>query len=325
VALGFVYTMALTTYAVVGLRKAQGQLVPLKVGASKKSSAKPAATKSYTDGDVKFFLKGSLILGAASVFATKTDNPYAGPIQTLFLFFASVAAFVWSANLPTGFVKIFHPLLTSSGIVLALLHALAAVIDVPFLDVLKTYRQKTLNPMETGAGDIMMYLLGPSVVSFAVSMYSRRDLIRTNFLVVLTAMIMSSAGSMYATAAFVRLINLGGPDGWLIRLSVLGRNVTTALSMAMTAILGGDISIAASVVAMTGILGGTYGKPMLNLMGVTDPISRGLGIGGAAQGLGVAAMYDEPTAFPFSAVSESDVEECLYLINIFSNPCSFFD
>jgi putative effector of murein hydrolase len=52
----------------------------------------------------------------------------------------------------------------------------------------------------------------------------------------------------------------------MLRLSVLVRNVTTALSMALTAMIGGKISIAASVVCVTGILGGTYGKPIMYCM-----------------------------------------------------------
>jgi putative effector of murein hydrolase len=38
-------------------------------------------------------------------------------------------------------------------------------------------------------------------------------------------------------------------------------------------------------------------------MGVKDPIARGLGMGAAAQGLGVSALVSEPDAFPFAAIS----------------------
>ena len=122
---------------------------------------------------------------------------------------------------------------------------------------------------------------------------------------VITAMVISSAGGLYATGAFVRLIQLGGKTGnaALVRLSILARNVTTALAMALTDMVGGDLSIAAAVVCMTGILGASYGKPLLDAMGVKDPICRGLGIGSSAQGLGVASMADEPDAFPFAAIA----------------------
>jgi putative effector of murein hydrolase len=117
-------------------------------------------------------------------------------------------------------------------------------------------------------------------------------------------MLVSSVGGAFGTAFFVRLLQIGGRGGGkLVRLSLIARNVTTALAMAITTVLGGDISIAASVVVLSGILGATYGRSILDAMGVKDPIARGLGIGGSAQGLGVASLVSEPDAFPFAAIS----------------------
>jgi len=246
----------------------------------------------------------TLLSGAVCLYAVKTGNEYATPIQTLFLGFLTVAAYIWSANLPAAFVKFVHPLATSSALILLIIQGLAKVTDRPFMTVLKAYRTSSLAPMKAGSGDVLMFLLGPCVVGFAVSMYSRRALLFQNLPAVLTAAIVSSAGSLFATAGMVRAIALGvGPAAKLLRLSVLSRNVTTALALALTSMVGGDISIAASVVCLTGIIGGTYGVSILNALGVTDPISRGLGIGSAAQGLGVIAISGEPDAFPFAAIA----------------------
>jgi putative effector of murein hydrolase len=75
------------------------------------------------------------------------------------------------------------------------------------------------------------------------------------------------------------------------------------LAIAVTSILGGNISIASSVVVLTGIFAATFGRSILSSMGIHDPVARGLGIGGAGQGLGVASMSPEPDAFPFAAMS----------------------
>ena len=159
--------------------------------------------------------------------------------------------------------------------------------------------------MKAGAGDYLLYILGPSVVSFALSVYSRKSLVFSNLPMVLTAMIVSSAGGLFATGAFVRLIQLGGSsqNAALVRLSTLGRNITTALAMALTDMVGGDLSIAAAVVCLTGIIGASYGIPLLNAIGIKDPVSRGLGIGSSSQGLGVASIAGEPDAFPFASVA----------------------
>jgi putative effector of murein hydrolase len=171
-----------------------------------------------------------------------------------------------------------------------------------FLDVLKTFKVGNLDLMTTGAGDILLFLLGPSVVSFSVAMFSRRTLLKENFLIVMAAMLVSSVGGLFGTAAFVKAIKLGGSSGYMIRLSVLARNVTTALAMAITDMLGGDISIVAVVVVLSGILGATYGRRLLDAMGIVDPVARGLALGASGQGLGVSSMVSETDAFPFAAM-----------------------
>jgi putative effector of murein hydrolase len=75
------------------------------------------------------------------------------------------------------------------------------------------------------------------------------------------------------------------------------------LAIVITQMLGGDMAIAASVVVLTGIFGATVGRSMLDAFGVEDPVSRGLGMGAAGQGLGVAAIMPEKEAFPFAAIS----------------------
>lgn len=303
--IGFMYTAATTAYAVLGLRVAQGAVKPPTTSA-KKMNAVPGSSsvaKPYSAEAVSVFTKASIGLGLLSVYTRRTGNSWAKPIETLFLTAFTVASYVWGARLPTGFVKFVHPLVTSSVMSLVLIHLLAIATDSSHLDILRAYKTGSFNIMKVGSGDIFLYLGGTGVISFAVSMYSRRRLIFSNLPVLVTAMLVSSAGSMLSTAAFVRLLSLGGSNGSMIRLSILSRNVTTALSMAITAILGGDVSMAAAIVCLTGVLGGTYGKPLMNMLGITDPITRGLGIGSSSQGLGVAAIADEPDAFPFAAIS----------------------
>ena len=89
----------------------------------------------------------------------------------------------------------------------------------------------------------------------------------------------------------------------MIRLSVLARNITTSLAIPVTAILGGDISIAVAVVVTTGIVGAQYAKRVLDLVNIQDPIARGLAVGSASQGLGAASMVPEADAFPFAAMA----------------------
>jgi putative effector of murein hydrolase len=309
VVLGWVFTLSTVTYSVLSLRTAQGTLVkappaaPAKRSKGKTLPPAPVAAKPFSDETMAFLLKAAAVMAAVSIGATKMGNDFATPLQTVFLLLSAFASYVWAARLPAGFNKTIHPLITATVVSLGLLQATGMATSTTFLDVLKSYKVGSLNLMKAGAGDLLLFLLNPAVVSFAVAMYSRKNLLKENFLIVLTATLVSSVGGLFGTAAFVRAIKLGGSNGRFLRLSVLARNVTTALSMAITALLGGDISIAASVVVLTGIFGATFVRRALDAMGVYDPITRGLAVGASSQGLGVASMVSEVDAFPFAAMS----------------------
>ena len=274
--------------------------------AVEKAVKAPVAPPSlpYSQGILNTLVKSSIFMSAVSIFATRTDNDYQTPLQTLFFGLSTLAAFVYSARLPSDFTKVVHPLVTCTAITWGLVRLYAALTGSTFMNVLATYKVGSMDWKSTGPGDILLYLLGPSVVSFAISMYGRKKLLMENLAVVLTGMVVSSVGGAFGTAFFVRLLEIGGRGGGkLVRLSLIPRNVTTALAMALASFLGGDTSIAASVVVLGGILGGTYGRSILDAMGVKDPIARGLGMGASAQGIGVSALVSEPDAFPFAAIS----------------------
>lgn len=258
-----------------------------------------APAKPYSPQILMNLVKASVVTGAVSIAATRTGNEFATPLQTVFLFCSTVAAYVFGARLPSDFTKVVHPLVTSTAITLGVIRIAAELTGSTFMGVLGQYKVGSIQWKSAGAGDVLLYLLGPAVVSFALSVYSRKKLLKENLLVVLTAMVVSGGGGLFGTAAFVRLVRIGGK---VVRLSCLTRNVTTALAMAVTSMLGGDISIAASVVVFTGVFGATFGRSVMDAMGVKDPIARGLGLGCAAQGLGVSALIPEPEAFPFSAM-----------------------
>ena len=303
--------MSSTLLGVTAVRSLQGRTPPTKKASTGVSNKKNTVTSKvatsgspFSEAQWNFCWKATIVSGIVSIAATKsTDTVLVSPLQMIFTLFFTVTSYIWGSRLPSAFVKLCHPLVTSSVLLLGLIRGLAFVTGRDYLKVLASYKTGTLSPLRAGAGDYLLYLLGPGVVAFAVSVYGKRALLFSNLPMVLTAMMVSSVGGLFATGAFVRLIQLGGPNGSLVRLSVLARNVTMALAMALTDMIGGDVAIIALVVCLTGIIGASYGIPLLDAMGVTDPICRGLGIGSSAQGLGVASIAGEPDAFAFASVA----------------------
>jgi len=304
VVVGFGFTMTTTAYLVLSMRTAQG-LVEEKVEEPANEAAAAEAPspppKPYTEDTFKLLLQAMVLTGAVSVTATRQKSGYATPLRTIFMFCGTLFTYVFGARLPSGFTKIVHPLVTSTAGTLLLTKLDALVTGSSFEDVLKTYKAGSLAPSKTGAGDLLLFLLGPAVGCLAVPMYSRKKIMADNLLVVIAAMLCSSVGGLFGTAWYCRL--LGIASNAMVRLSLLSRNVTTGLAIVITQMLGGDIAIAASVVVLTGIFGATVGRQALDLLRVNDPVSRGLGMGAAGQGLGVAAMMPEEEAFPFAAIN----------------------
>ncbi len=304
VVVGFYFSCASTAYAVLGLRKLEGSATSSEVAqpASASAGSKPLP---FSPELVSFLTKGVVLSGAASVASTKLellDSNYATPLRTIFMTFATFFGYVWGARLPPSFTKVVHPLVTSTAVTHFFTALAALLTGTTFNTYLGTYKTGSMSPSSAGTGDVLMYLLGPSVVSFAISMYSRKNVIAENFLIVVTGMIVASAGGLFGTAAFVRLLQVGGAAGDVLRKSILPRNVTTPLAIAITNILKGDIPQACAVVVLTGIYGATFGASFLTSLGITDPVARGLGVGGSGQGLGVASMMGEKEAFPFAAI-----------------------
>jgi putative effector of murein hydrolase len=300
VVLGFFYSLSTVTYSVLGVRKLMG--TTSEESSSSSSPGGAVAKKPYSEDTLKFLVTGTVVSAAVSIAATKTDNAFQKPLETVFLGFATLASYVWGACLPSGVTKIFNPLLSSAIVTLLVVRLTAMATGSTFTGMLKSYTCKKLSPMDAGAGDLLLFLLSPSVISFAVGMYKGKNLIATNLPAILTGVFTGSVGGLFGTAAFARLINLGGPNGAVLRLAAVPRSTQTALGMIIAEMLGGDIAIAATLIILTGIFGGMVGVKTLDAWGVKDSVSRGLGIGSAGLSLGVVSIKGEQEAFAFAGV-----------------------
>jgi len=79
--------------------------------------------------------------------------------------------------------------------------------------------------------------------------------------------------------------------------------VTTPLALEMGRLLGADAAIVILAVFTTGLVVITAGPAMLDRMRCTDPVARGLALGGAGHGGGVLALAGEEEALPFAATA----------------------
>jgi putative effector of murein hydrolase len=222
------------------------------------------------------------------------------PLVALSMLSATVHNFCFGARMPKKLTKILHPLVTCTTLTWVWTILLGAATGSSFASMIEGYRRGgALNLATSGAGDFLTFVLGPAVVSLGVSIYERRRLIRQNLKEVVTATGVSCIGGLFGTALAVRLLGLATSE---LRLSLLPRNITSALAVAIADIVGANKPLAVSFAVVTGLIGANFGASLLDYFGIKDPAARGLGIGSAAHGLGTAAFVDEKDAFPFAAI-----------------------
>lgn len=237
-------------------------------------------------------------LAAIGAYFTLSVSQYTQPLTSLCLLLTTLSSYVYGTRLPKKFTKFVHPLLTCASLTWTVLGAFSLIFSRSFKSMLRSYRKG--NVASFSAGDLLLFCLGPAVVSLAISMYERRKLMRDNLPEVGAAIATSTIGGVFGTAALVRVLEIGDPT---LRLALLSRNITSPLAMAIAGILGADASLAVSMVVVTGLIGANFGASILSSLGIKDAVARGLGIGAAAHGLGTAAFVDEKDAFPFAAIA----------------------
>jgi putative effector of murein hydrolase len=129
-------------------------------------------------------------------------------------------------------------------------------------------------------------LLAPATVALAVPLARQLGRLRRLWLPVLGGLL---AGDLAAAASALLLTRGLGGDR-LLALSLAPKSTTTPIAMALSQRLGGDPSLTAVVVVLTGIVGAVLGPWVLDRMGQRDPAVRGLALGVAAHGIGTATQ-----------------------------------
>jgi predicted murein hydrolase (TIGR00659 family) len=137
----------------------------------------------------------------------------------------------------------------------------------------------------TGA-QYVHFLLGPATVALALPMYANLATIKRNFLAIVVSL---TAGSLVAaTSAMLIARAFGAPRTIVISLGP--KSVTTPIAMGIAQNLGGQPSLTAVFVILTGMFGALVCTGVFGLARVRDWRAQGLAAGTAAHGIATARM-----------------------------------
>jgi predicted murein hydrolase (TIGR00659 family) len=130
------------------------------------------------------------------------------------------------------------------------------------------------------------FLLGPATVALAVPMYANLGEMRRSARAILPALL---AGSLVASASAMVIARLLGASR-IVTLSLAPKSVTTPVAMGIADQIGGQPSLAAVFVLITGLTGAVVLGSVMKLLKISDWRAQGLAAGTAAHGIATARL-----------------------------------
>jgi predicted murein hydrolase (TIGR00659 family) len=168
-------------------------------------------------------------------------------------------------------INLLHPLLTSICLIIVVLK----VFGVEY----QTFKE---------GSSIVDFMLGPTVVALGVTLYDQVTHIKGNLLSILTSIFV---GAIVGIASVTAVLYAMGANEALIA-TLQPKSVTTPIAMSISEKFGGLPALTAVIVVAVGIFGGIVGPFVLDKLGISSKIARGLALGAAAHGMGTARAME---------------------------------
>jgi predicted murein hydrolase (TIGR00659 family) len=135
-------------------------------------------------------------------------------------------------------------------------------------------------------GSYITWWLGPATVALGVPMYRHGMALRRSLPRLMLIVLAGSVVGM-ATAGLTAWL-LGAPLP--VVMSAVPKSVTTPIAIEVCRELKGIPQITIAMVILAGVLGASFGVPLLRLAGVRDDRAIGAAIGTASHGVGTASL-----------------------------------
>ncbi|PLX76425.1 MAG: CidB/LrgB family autolysis modulator [Desulfuromonas sp.] len=137
-------------------------------------------------------------------------------------------------------------------------------------------------------GDMILFLLGPSVVALALPLYRKRSEINRNRWPILAGVFCGAAGSIASACGIAWVLGASREVVW----SISPKSVTTPIAIGLSEQVGGVVELTAAIVVVTGCLGAICGPEFCRKIGLRSETAIGLAVGTAAHGIGTARMLE---------------------------------
>jgi len=180
----------------------------------------------------------------------------------------------------------FHPLANPVMLAIAMVATVLALSDMDY----RTYFD---------GAQFVHFMLGPATVALALPLYANLARVRRAMLPMLAGLL---AGSVTAVVSALAIARALGVDGSVLA-SLAPKSATAPVAIGISERLGGQPTLTAVLVLLTGIIGAVVATPLLNALGIRDWRARGFATGLAAHGIGTARAFQvHETAGAFAGI-----------------------
>jgi len=201
------------------------------------------------------------------------DNPPLVP----FLMLATIAAYAVARRLylRSGQQPFLQPVFVATLLLIPMLLLLGRTAD----DYL---------PAKT----LLTWPLGPATAALAVPVYLHRRQLKLALLPLVAGVVAGSLATMFTMLGVAAAFGLSTP----VLVSLAAKSVTTAIAVELSRMQGGDPSLTALLVVLTGTIGAMLGPSCLSWARVRLPIARGIALGTISHAQGTAIALQEHEA-----------------------------
>jgi predicted murein hydrolase (TIGR00659 family) len=143
------------------------------------------------------------------------------------------------------------------------------------------------------------FMLGPATVALGLPLYDNLPRVRKAAWPMLAGLVVGSSVAVLSALAIAKAFGIQGS----VLASLAPKSTTAPVAIGIAERIGGQPTLTAALVLLTGIFGAIIVTPLLNALRIRDWRARGFSVGVAAHGIGTARAFQvNETAGAFSGI-----------------------
>lgn len=135
---------------------------------------------------------------------------------------------------------------------------------------------------------VITYMLTPATICLALPLYEQFELLKKNKYAVIAGITTGVISSLLCILALAAALNMSHTEF----VTFLPKSITTAIGLEVSKELGGIVPLTVVSIVITGITGNVFAEWFFKLIGIDEPIAKGIALGSASHAIGTARAME---------------------------------